>query len=86
MKKHAKHIPHYLSLIGIFAAGLIGFLLFSYDRTFQIAITIAIAISYVVWGLVHHHLHEDLHLSVIIEYIVVAALGLVIVFSLVFST
>ena len=86
MKKYAKHFPHYLSLVGLFAVGLIGFLLFSYDRNFQIAITIAIAISYVVWGLVHHHIHKDLHLSVVVEYIVVAALGLVIVFSLVFST
>ncbi|MFC1710322.1 hypothetical protein ACFL0F_01505 [Patescibacteria group bacterium] len=86
MKKHAKQIPHYLGLMGIFAVGLIGFLLFSYDRTFQIAIVIALAVSYVIWGIVHHHIHKDLHLSVIVEYIVVAALGLVIVFSLVFST
>lgn len=84
MKKFAKDISHYLPLLGIFALGVLAFALFSFDRLFQVAVSIAIAAAYVVWGVVHHYLHGDLHLSVIIEYIVVASLGLVIVFSLIF--
>lgn len=85
IKRFSTHLPHYLSLFGIFAVGLVGFLLFSYDRAFQIAIIVAVAISYVAWGIIHHYLHRDLHLSVVIEYIAVAIIGLVIVFSLIIN-
>jgi len=84
MKNFAQHLPHYLTLLGLLAVGAIGFIFFSYDRIFQIAVLIALAASYVIWGIVHHYLHRDLHLAVVIEYLVVAALGLVIVFSLLF--
>jgi len=84
MKKITKDIQHYLPLIGILLAGILGFVWFSYDKGFQAAVVIAVAIAYVSWGLVHHAIHRDLHLSVIIEYIVIASLGLVIVFSLLF--
>jgi hypothetical protein len=85
MKEIKKHIFHYLSLLAILVAGVIGFWLFSYDRLFQVAVGVAIAVSYVAWGIVHHTIHEDLHASVVIEYILVASLGLVIVFSLIFT-
>lgn len=83
MKNIAKHLPHYLSLIGIFVAGFIGFWYFGYDRLFQSAVAVAVAVAYVTWGIVHHAIHKDLYLSVVIEYLVVAILGLVLVFSLV---
>ena len=84
MKEIAKQIPHYSPLLGILAAGAVGFALFSYDRIFQVAISIAIAISYVIWGIIHHLLHKDLYWEVIIEYLIIASLGLVIMFSLIF--
>jgi len=85
MRDITKHFPHYFPLIGIFLAGLLGFYLFSYDRAFQMIVAIAIATSYVVWGVVHHAIHKDLYLAVLIEYIAVAVLGLVVVFSLIFN-
>ncbi len=85
MKQLAKHLPHYLSLAGIFVVGILGFIIFTYDKGFQIAILAALAISYVVWGVVHHHIHKDLYLAVVLEYLAVAILGFVIVFSLVFQ-
>ena len=83
MKNIAKHLPHYMALLGIFVFGVAGFLLVSYDKVFQTGVAIALAVAYVAWGIIHHHIHRDLHLSVVIEYIVVACLGLVMVFSLV---
>jgi len=83
MKKIGKDIQHYLPLVGIFLAGILGFIVFSYDRAFQMAVTVAVATAYVSWGLVHHFLHKDLHLSVFIEYLLIATLGVVIVFSLI---
>jgi len=84
MKKLAKYLPHYLPLIGIFVAGIIAFSAFSYERAFQMAIAIALAVSYVAWGIVHHIIHKDLYLIVVVEYIVVASLGLVVILSLIF--
>lgn len=79
-----RHLSHYLPLTGILLAGVLGFIWFSYDRTFQLAVAIATAVAYVVWALVHHHIHRDLHLAVVIEYIAIASLGVVILFTLIF--
>ena len=83
-RKASQHMQHYLPLIGILVAGAFGFIAFSYDKVFQAAIALALAASYFAWGVIHHHLHRDLHLSVILEYFAISALGIVIVFSLLF--
>lgn len=83
MKHIAKHLPHYFSLLGILVVGVLAFAIFSYDKAFQLGVAIALATAYVAWGVIHHWLHRDLHLSVVIEYVVVACLGLFIVFSLI---
>lgn len=81
MKKFASHISHYISLFGILAAGTLAFFLFPWDKTFQASAALATAVAYVVWGIVHHVYHEDLYLAVLVEYVIVASLGLVLVFS-----
>jgi hypothetical protein len=78
------HFSHYFSLFGILGAGLVAFLIFSYDRTFQISVIAAVSFAYVIWGVIHHYLHKDLYFSVILEYVIVAALGFFIVYSLIF--
>ncbi len=83
-RKVGRDIQHYFPLIGVLAAGMFGFVYFSYDRVFQIFIAIAAACAYVTWGVVHHYIHKDLHLSIILEYIIIASLGVFIVFTLVF--
>ncbi|MGD8744195.1 MAG: hypothetical protein PVJ52_01190 [Candidatus Woesebacteria bacterium] len=84
MNKYSNRLSHYLPLIGIIITGLLGFVLFSYDKAFQSVLLVAVATSYVVWGVIHHKIHDDLYLAVVVEYIVIATLGLVIVFSLLF--
>ena len=83
MKDFTKHLSHYVPLFGLLAAGFVAFWLFSYDRVFQIATVISTALAYVLWGIVHHYIHRDLNVSVIVEYLVIASLGLVVIFSLV---
>lgn len=84
MRSISRHLPHYFALFGVLIVGALAFFFFSYDRLFQASVAVALAASYVSWGIVHHWLHRDLHLSVVIEYIAVALLGLVMVFSLIF--
>jgi len=70
-------------LFGILFAGFAGLILFSYDKNFQAAIAIGTGVSYVSWGLIHHHIHKDLHFEVFMEYLAVAVLGVVMLFSLI---
>lgn len=83
LRIYFQHLPHYLPLIGIFTAGILAFLVFSYDRQFQIGVALSLAAGHLVWGVVHHFLHDDLSPSVILEYIAVAIFGLVVLLSLI---
>ncbi len=73
-------------LFGILLAGFTGLVLFSYDKAFQVAVAGALVLSYVSWGIVHHYLHGDLRFEIVLEYLVVAVLGFVIIFSIVIRT
>jgi len=86
MRHFLKHLSHYMVLFGILLAGFAGLILFSYDKAFQVAVATALVASYVSWGVVHHYLDRDLRLETVIEYLVVAVLGFVIIFSVVIRT
>jgi hypothetical protein len=86
MKSFTKHLSHYMALFGILLAGFAGLILFSYDKNFQVAVALALSLSYVAWGVTHHYLHKDLHIETFIEYLVVAVLGFVLIFSLLLRT
>lgn len=75
-----------MALFGILLAGFAGLILFSYDKNFQIAVALALSLAYVAWGVTHHYLHKDLHIETFFEYLAVAVLGFVIIFSLVLRT
>jgi len=85
MKNLVKHLPHYLSLVGMLLASLLAFFLFPYDDLFLLGVALATACGYITWGIVHHLIHKDLYLVTIIEYITVSILGLVIALSLIFK-
>ena len=76
-----KHLPHFVTLIGILLVGFSGLVMFSNDKGFQLSIATASASAYVAWGVVHHLLHKDFQIEILFEYMAVAALGLVIIFS-----
>lgn len=83
--KHSKvNIRHYVPLFGIICASVLGFSLFSYDRFFQMAVVIGSSLAYISWGVVHHYLHKDLYFAVIVEYVTIAALGVAVIFLLLF--
>lgn len=78
-----KHLPHYVSLVIVLVIGVFAFSAFSYDQVLQVAVSVSVAGAYIVWGVVHHLQHKDFHLSVVIEYVIVAMLGLIVVLSLI---
>lgn len=81
-----KKMHAYLPLIGILIAGSLGFYIFSYDKIFQAALSISMAAGYVAWGVLHHKVRKDLYFEVFVEYVVIALLGLVILFSVIFRS
>lgn len=71
---------------GILAILSMGYLFFIY--TYQsvpkyiLAATIVFAITYIIWGVVHHLKARTFHLKVVLEYFLVALLGVAIVSTL----
>jgi hypothetical protein len=85
-KDFSKHPLHYFVLISIQLVGLWGLFWFSYQPPMQLSIVISMAVSYVVWGIVHHREHRDLHIKIIVEYILVATLAVLLFGSLLLRT
>lgn len=85
MHQFTRHLTHYTSLLGVLGAALLGLLIFSYDQYFQSAIAISSGVAYVVWGIAHHHVHEELHHKVVFEYIATAVLGVVVLLALIWN-
>lgn len=83
MKTLTKQTSHYLVLTGIVAFAFWGIVKFSYDPVFQTATVLALAVSYVTWGMVHHWLHQNLNLKITSEYIFLALLATVILLSII---
>jgi len=83
MKKLSRDINHYIPLVSILLAGFAGIYIFSYDKIFQVVIIVSVGISYIAWGIIHHHLHRDIHLSVVLEYVLIAVLGALLVSALI---
>jgi len=72
---------HYLALVVILLAGLIGIVTLRFHALRPVAI-IATALAYVVWGIVHHLIVGGLHRKVVLEYLSLSALGAIIIASL----
>lgn len=77
-----RRFSHFMTLFGILCAFLVGFVIFSWDKAFQLSLVIAAMASYVSWGIVHHFLHDDLYIKVVVEYLGIAVLGSILAISL----
>lgn len=74
-KDFSHHPLHYFTLLCILLVGLWGILWFDYHPVTQLIIVVCLAVSYIIWGIVHHHVHRSLHPKIILEYVLVAALA-----------
>lgn len=81
----SKHLSHYFNLLGIIFVAFWGLLIFPYDQVFQSVIAIALGLSFVIWGLIHHLIHEDLHPKIVLEYIATAVFGVVILLLIIWK-
>lgn len=50
------------------------------DKTMTLVLVGMLAFFYVVWGILHHLVHHSVTLRIVLEYVVVALLGVAVVF------
>lgn len=76
-----KHFGYYVSL---FAILFLGFLIAynSVDKQFQFLVAVLTAFLYVLWGVVHHTINHELTPTIVVEYTLMAMLGIAFVFFL----
>jgi hypothetical protein len=84
MKQISEHLTHYIPLLGVFAASVLGFMIFAFDRSFQMVIVVSAAAAYITWGIVHHVYHKDLSVFIVSEYVSLALLGVITAYTFIF--
>jgi hypothetical protein len=82
-KRKRPEFDHYIALASIMGASLSLFLYYRYSRETQAYVIFSTAIAYALWGIVHHKLIHYLTIEIIFEYVLVAAIGSMVVLSLI---
>lgn len=80
--KFYQHSGYYIFLATILIFGLLVTYLTHSNRIFQVGTIIATTSFYVLWGIMHHLINHDLSLKIVIEYILIGAFGLTVIFFL----
>ncbi len=80
--KEIKEKPlEYLVLLFIFLSALVLMIIFSSEHYLERRIIYATSAAYFLWSLYHHYRRGDLHISIIIEYLVFILLAIVVTFT-----
>ena len=81
-KKFKKHFGYYLSLSAILLLGIVLVVLTSPNIKTQGLVISLTVFFYVLWGILHHLMTHNLNIKIVIEYILIGAFGLTIIFFL----
>jgi len=76
MQKLQDHTLYYLSLIVILSLGFLFVYEVSPNRYLQFWGILATSIVYAVWGIIHHGRNHILVAKIVIEYILIGAMGI----------
>lgn len=68
---------HTFILLCIVGGGLAAFYYLRPNTSLQFTVGVIMSITYVLWGIIHHTIQKDLHLKVVIEYVLMAAIAIV---------
>lgn len=82
MKKPIRSIFDYLILTLIVSAAIVLILFFNGNKFYQQFTIIGLSILYILWGVVHHAKEKTLRAQVVLEYVLFALLGTVLVVGL----
>jgi hypothetical protein len=79
-QKLKKHFGYYLSLLAILLLGLTLILLTSPNIKLQSLVILLTVFFYVLWGTLHHLINHELTSRIVVEYTLIGALGISILF------
>ena len=82
MKKPLRIVLDYLFLTILVSVAIILTLYFNGNRFYQEIIIIGLSILYIVWGVIHHKKEKSFQARVMLEYVLFALLGCIIVIGL----
>ena len=77
------HPQHYLALSLILTFGALGIVFFRFDRLLLDIAIYSFGALYVLWGIFHHHSLHHIRPKVVLEYILIALLGIIIIKTLI---
>ena len=73
---------HFLVLVAILAGGIFTFIYVRPNTTLQLFVGIITAVTYVLWGLIHHAIKKDLHRKIMVEYLLIGAIAIVLLVTM----
>ena len=79
-KKFKKHFGYYLSLSAILLLGIVLVVLTSPNIKTQSLVISLTVFFYILWGILHHLINHELSMRIVIEYVLIGALGLAVLF------
>jgi cellulose synthase/poly-beta-1,6-N-acetylglucosamine synthase-like glycosyltransferase len=71
-------IINYLALAIILGGGIWSFITLQGNQSAQLAIGIVLCVTYALWGIMFHSMKKDLHMKVVIEYVLVSAIAILV--------
>lgn len=75
-KEVEKHYMYYLLLFGTILFCITALINSSYNRPLQMVIVVMTAFFYIALALIHHFIEHDLTAKIVVEYILIGALGI----------
>ncbi|HCQ31557.1 TPA: hypothetical protein DIU27_04215 [Candidatus Collierbacteria bacterium] len=82
MKKPIRKVIDYLALSLLVSSAIILILIFNGNKLFQTITIISVSLIYIIWGVIHHLREHTFYPQIILEYVLFALLGCVIVIGL----
>ncbi|CAN5129621.1 hypothetical protein BH11PAT1_BH11PAT1_5970 [soil metagenome] len=77
-----KHHVYYVSMLLMQLLGLYLTYLTSFDSRLQLLVVVMTTFIYIGWALLHHYVEHDLTSKIVVEYILMGALGISVIFFL----
>jgi len=72
----SKHVFYYVSL-ALVLLGLFSVIFFTPgEHTLHMALVVLMGFFYVLWAIIHHLMHHDMHAKIVIEYVLIATVGI----------
>jgi hypothetical protein len=76
------HLPYYSVFLLIAALGFWLLAVNAHEPQGRMVIIVLLTFFYVLWGLLHHYIHHDISTKIVLEYVLIGALGISVIFFL----